>query len=686
MKDNNLTIKQLQIIFIFIFGIILYANTWQFGFASDDTMMITKNNFTKGGIDGLKKIFTTDAFAGFLGEGKDLLSGGRYRPLSQVIFNIEYSLFGLSPTLWHIQNTLFFAFAMVLVYLTLLKLFRTNPIKWYSIAFITTLFATAHPLNTEVVANIKSFDLILSLIFSFTALYYSLKYYDSPKTKFLIIIFISLFLGTLSKETSLTFLGVIPLAILFFRKFEKKEFVIVFGTLLLSIIAYFALRISLLGMMKSVEVNELLNNPFLEATIGQKYATIIYTWWHYISLYLFPNNLTHDYYPYTIGLYDWSSPVVILTTILFISMTLWSLWKLFLVIFKKHDRNPVAFGWLFFIMVFSISSNLFVSIGAFMNERFIFIADIGWAIILAYFILYMAKKSEQTMFITLLISIPILGLFSLVTVTRNYAWENDYTLFTTDVIVSKGSAKCNVSAGGKSYEKALETKSEIEKNNLLNDAERFLKAGIRIHKTYTQAYVLLGNVYFEKANYPMAFEYYKLGVLLGDNKDVKVNILALGTKTHQTKQYDISNKALDYYTSKFGFNSQAYYFKADNLLLNNNIDSAIIVLNQLMKQDSTYAEAYNKMGEIYGRYKNNLQASEYYLIKAYELDPSNPSICENLGVMNGINGNVDQAIFFFEKAIANSENPTNQLYQNLSGSYKAAGRLAESEAALKKIR
>ncbi len=686
MGNNKLTIKQLQVIFIFIFGIILYANTWQFGFASDDTMMITDNNFTKGGFEGIKKIFTTDAFAGFLGEGKNLLSGGRYRPLSQLIFNIEYSIFGLSPTLWHIQNTLFFAFAMVLVYLTLIKLFRTNPIKWYSIAFITTLLATAHPLNTEVVANIKSFDLILSLIFSFTALYYSLKYYDSHKPKYLIIVFIALFLGTLSKETSLTFLGVIPLAILFFRRFEMKEFSVLFGTILLSIIAYFALRISLLGMPKSVEVSELLNNPFLEASFSQKYATIIYTWWHYISLYLFPNNLTHDYYPYTLGLYDWSSPVVILTTILFISMTLWSLWKLYLVVFKNHFSNFVAFGWLFFILVFSISSNLLVSIGAFMNERFIFIANIGWAIILAYFILYAAKKGKQTMFISLAISIPLLSLFSLVTVTRNYAWQDDYTLFTTDVVVSKGSAKCNVSAGGKSYEKAQVTKNEIEKQKLLDDAERYLKAGINIHKTYNQAYILLGNVYFEKANFPMAFEYYKQSILLGDNKDAKVNILALGNKTHQIKQYELSNTVLDYYTSTFGYNSQAYYFKADNLLLNNNIDSAIIVLNQLLKKDSTYAEAYNKMGEIYGRFKNNFQASEYYLIKAYEIAPSNPSICENLGVLNGINGNIDQSIFFFEKAIANSKSPKNQLYQNLAASYKNAGREAEAEAILKKIK
>ena len=636
-------------------------------------MMITENVFTKGGMEGIYKILTTDAFAGFLGEGKDLLSGGRYRPLSQVIFNIEYSLFGLSPTLWHIQNTIFFAFAMVLVYLTLLKLFRTTKIKWYSIAFIASLIATAHPLNTEVVANIKSLDLLLSLIFSFLALYYSLKYYDNEKPKYLFITFISLLLGSLSKETSLTFLGAIPLAVLFFRPFEKKTFLTLFSTVAMSIFAYFALRISLIGIPKSLDVNELLNNPFLEASIGQKYATIIYSWWHYLELYLFPHNLTHDYYPYTFGLFDWNNAIVIVSLTVFASMTVWSLWKLYQSVTDKKYGNFVAFGWLFFMMVFSVSSNLFVSIGAFMNERFIFIADIGWALIMAYMVLYISKKMQQPIFITFGIAIPLLAMFSLATISRNYAWQDDYILFTTDVKVSANSAKCNVSAGGKSYERAKETTDNSTREVLLLNAETYIKKGISIYPQNIQAYILLGNVYFEQGKYTKSFAQYITAYNYGNRKDSKTNILALGNKTHIEKQYELSNSVLHYYRNKFGYNSDAEYFIADNYLNLNKLDTAILTLNMIIKTDSNYAEAYNKMGEIYGRYKNNLQASEYYLIKGYEIDPSNASICENLGVLNGIRGNLKQSIFFFEKAVANSEKPSKQLLHNLENTYKSAG-------------
>ncbi|MCK5846694.1 MAG: glycosyltransferase family 39 protein [Bacteroidales bacterium] len=673
MPIKALNIKLLQIIIIFSFGVLLYVNTWDFDFASDDTMMITDNKFTKGGIEGIYKIFTTDAFAGFLGEGKHLLSGGRYRPLSQVIFNIEYSLFGLSPSLWHIQNTLLFALAMVLVYLSLLKLFNTTKIQWHSLAFITTLIATAHPLNTEVVANIKSLDLILSLLFSFIALFYSLKYYDTEKLKYLAIIFISLFLGTLSKETSLTFLGVIPLSILFFRRFERKELLAIIGTLAFSIITYFVLRIYFVGIPRSIDVTELLNNPFLEATIGEKYATIIYTWWHYIELYIFPHNLTHDYYPYTIGITNWGNTVVITTLVLFVSTTLWSLWKLYNIIFNGQYSNYVAFGWLFFIFVFSISSNLFVSIGAFMNERFIFIADIGLAIIMAYFILYASKRANQPQFVSFAIAIPLISLFSLITISRNYAWQDDYTLFTTDVKVSANSAKCNVSAGGKSYEKAKNTNNKSEKEILLRDAETYLKKGIKIYPKYTQAYTLLGNVYFVKGEYTKSFANYIHSVELGETKDSKTNILALGIKTHQEQKYNLSNTILEYYEKEYSANSNSQYYIADNYLHMNNMDTSILILINLIKNDSKYAEAYNKLGEIYGRYLNDMQLSELYLLKGYEIEPINASICENLGVLNGIKGNLQKSIFFFEKAIDNSEKPSKQLLQNLENTYRNAG-------------
>ncbi|MBE0640560.1 MAG: tetratricopeptide repeat protein, partial [Bacteroidales bacterium] len=78
-------------------AIVLYANTLPLDYALDDTLILTGNEFTKQGIRGIPEIMTNDAFTGFFGKQKSLVAGGRYRPLSQVMFAIEYELFGFNP-------------------------------------------------------------------------------------------------------------------------------------------------------------------------------------------------------------------------------------------------------------------------------------------------------------------------------------------------------------------------------------------------------------------------------------------------------------------------------------------------------------------------------------------------------------------------------------------------------------
>jgi len=87
MKQN----KKIYLI-LFIFTFLLYGNTLTHDFALDDAIVITDNDFTKKGIRGIPDILTNDTFTGFFGVKKNLVSGGRYRPLSLVLFAIEYQL------------------------------------------------------------------------------------------------------------------------------------------------------------------------------------------------------------------------------------------------------------------------------------------------------------------------------------------------------------------------------------------------------------------------------------------------------------------------------------------------------------------------------------------------------------------------------------------------------------------
>lgn len=81
----------LPILCLFIISAGVYANTLWHDYALDDQMVIYENKFVTAGVDSIGKIMTSDAFEGFFGErGSKLISGGRYRPLTFIVFALEW--------------------------------------------------------------------------------------------------------------------------------------------------------------------------------------------------------------------------------------------------------------------------------------------------------------------------------------------------------------------------------------------------------------------------------------------------------------------------------------------------------------------------------------------------------------------------------------------------------------------
>ena len=209
---------------VFVFAFLLYADTLDLKYTLDDSMIITENSFTKKGFSGMVEIFTNDAFVGFLGKN-NLLPGGRYRPLSQAMFAIEKEFFGFNPFMGHLINILWYAFTCMLLYIVLMKLFKNvASVQWYlTIPFIASLLFAAHPLHTEVVANIKGRDEILCLFFSLLTVYFILQYLEKRKIYLLVVNLFLFLLAILSKENAFTFLAVIPLIMYVFTGSRGRE-------------------------------------------------------------------------------------------------------------------------------------------------------------------------------------------------------------------------------------------------------------------------------------------------------------------------------------------------------------------------------------------------------------------------------------------------------------------------------
>jgi len=418
------------------FAFLLYAQCIPYGYVLDDKIVLSENEYTTSGLSGIADIFRYDTFQGYFSERKDLLEGGRYRPLSLVTFAIETEIAGLNPKVSHSINTILYGICVWLVYLLMNLLVGGKNKWWWSIPFLTAIIYLVHPVHTEAVANIKGRDELMAMIFALLTTIASVRYGINGKIKHLIFAAILFMLGILSKENVITFLAVIPLAMWVFGKGSMKRIATTFGILFSVFAIYLFTRYQIFGyILGDNEVTDIMNNPFADMDASQKFGSKLYTMYEYLRLSFVPHPFTHDYYPYHIpkvGVFGHWKPIAAI--IMHVALLVYSVMG-----FKKH--RVISFSIWFYIVTISIVSNFVVGVGTFMNERFIFISSMGVCLVIAYLLMKASEKWKAGLAYTL--AGCILLLFSVKTITRVPVWESALTLNQAAVKVSTKSARSN---------------------------------------------------------------------------------------------------------------------------------------------------------------------------------------------------------------------------------------------------
>ena len=671
---------RLQYVIVLLFSILLYSNTLFFGYALDDGLFIGDNKITKKGLHGLKEMFTTDAFYGVYGDQvKILLPGGRYRPLSQLMFAIEYQLFGLNPFVGHLFNVILYGLLCLLVLKVLKIIFEKYDGKqWYfSLPFIAALLFACHPLHTEVVANIKGRDEILSLLGSMGTLYFILRYRHREKSVYMLYAFVAFFLALIAKENSITFLALIPLTLFFMYKGSIKKHFMAFLPLASATIIYFILRFNALGFGSvGVVSNELLNNPFVGVGLSAKMATILFTWGKYLLLLLFPHPLTHDYYPKQIPIVGFGNIWVL------ISMAVYAFLFVYGVI-RIWKRDIFAYAILLFLITFSISSNLVFNIGTFMNERFMFVPLLGFAIIIAYLVNKYLSKSKAIV-IGQIGLIILVTLYSVKTFSRNFAWKDSLTLYSTDVKTSVNSAKVNVGVGELLIKSVNEKTPEAEMKNTVNRALEYVKRGLEIYPGFKAGWIYLGYGQHLLKDYNNSRISLEEALKITNTDSDAISYLYNDALTcYHSKNYAQAEDNFKTLIKYVPDNKEYLYLLAEIYTNTNKVDSSIIILKEVTAKYPTYDKAFNKLGEIYGRIFNNLDTSVYYLHKAYDLNPASLETLRNLGTAYGIGRDFQKSIKYLLEAEKIA--PTDKdILNKLAITYKNTGDLKlSSEYAIK---
>jgi hypothetical protein len=353
----------------------------------------------------------------------------------------------------------------------------------------------AHPLHSEAVANIKGRDEILALLLSLAALQAYLKSFDTGRGWLGWLAGLYLLLGMFAKENALTFLAVLPFTAWFLQKAPLRRIGSGVIPLAVAALVFIIVRYKALGFMldHGKAVGDLMNNPFLGMSASDKIATIFLTLGWYVKLLFWPYPLTHDYYPYHVPRVSWTDWKALASLGMYLVLGIWAVLNL------KRRRIP-AYAAVYWLLTLSIVSNLFVSVGTFMNERFAFMPSVAFSLLAAWFLAekmpaWFKELPHRPYVLGVGVLALLTGALSWLTIRRVPDWKDALSLNRSAVRTSPNSARSHCFYVTALYENVyLKTKDPAEKAGLVDTMEYHIGRSLEINPDYGSALVMKGAI------------------------------------------------------------------------------------------------------------------------------------------------------------------------------------------------
>ncbi|HNW69994.1 MAG TPA: tetratricopeptide repeat protein [Bacteroidales bacterium] len=656
LPADPITIRKIKTtlgIIIIAFALLLYVQSVFFDYACDDISVIPENNLVQQGFSAIPTLLTTDRLFG-ANDGSERMP--EYRPVPMILFAMEWQFFPDNPHIYHLMNVLLYALTCWLLFLVLCKLFKSRNLI---LPFACTLLFAAHPVHTEVVANIKSLDEILCFLFALLSAWLFIAVLEKRSVLKFVTASVCFFFSLLSKETGIAFLIIIPL-ILFMsaEKTDRKK--LLFNTAALTVVsvAFLIIRFQVLAAFPKDKM-EVLNSSYYNSLLAapdflSQKATAFYMLLRYVFLLIFPYNLSYDYSFAVIQNQQILSPGAIAGIVLYLFIGIYA-------IIKIRKKDPIAFAILFFLLTLAPVSNIFFLIHWTMAERFLFMPSLGFCLVLALLLIKITKteiykskfktigqliKTNAGLFILLCI---ITGLYSFRTTTRNPDWKDSTALFSHDVKVVPNSARAHFNYGNV----LLFTLYPQEKNperqlGLLKSAVKEYAAAATIFPDFSYAYYYLGGAYFKLGDAGNAIINYEKAARYFHPAAPAPLYCDLGLLYCNEKQYGKATSILDTCVKYYPGHTDAYAKKSFVYLSEGKNEEAIAECDKLLKIDPENIFAYMNKGCGYINMKQYAQGIEA-LNQGLKIDSTNAECLRFLGIAYMNLGDSLTASRYFEK-------------------------------------
>jgi len=658
---------------------VVYANSIPNKWAVDDAVVVHENRFVKRGIKGLDSLFTQEMLVATTDVQQQAIAGGRWRPLTPMLFALGAEIFASDkiengkqvkdkagfvlkdvsekthlPHVLHFFNVLCYALLCGFLYEILLLLLNPTQDKANHkanfVALVATLLYTLHPLHTEAVANVKGLDEILTLFGALGTLYACVKIHYTEKLLYkglwATVGVISFFLALLAKETAVTFLIIIPLALYFFTKEKTEKIALYLVPLCIVASIYWGLRQQAVAKAQLIgfKTMHLMNDPFLvlnekaqfeplfsgsqlrklvntsEQTLvkmpySSQLATNIYTFGLYLKLLVVPYPLTFDYYPRHIAVKDFWDISVLFSLLLHSFLVFWTFKGL-------KSKNIISFGLLFYFITFSIVSNIIFPIGTNMAERFMFMPSVGMCLVMAILLYEFSQRWQiKNVFWGLgLISLVCSGLV----VARNPVWKDNLTLMQNDLKTSQNSGKIKADLVEVSLQKIYTELKNNHSQELNIKQTEALQNLLPLCEEALAIFPMYGMVWFN---------YARINQLLAQTPQSsdKEKFTYLHTALEAYKQTQLYTPITLQKTQKEYMSlclAELGRFYGQKL---GKLSEATAYLHEAEKQDNQNAEVYFLLATAYS-IKGEFEKSVNYAEKSYALRPTHIETKENLAI------------------------------------------------------
>lgn len=622
-------------IIICVVALFQYGNTFEHDYAWDDAIVITGNSRVQQGLSDPSEFFRNI-------KSNEIQHRYGYRPISLISFALDIELSEMTPKTGHVMNVLYYAFLCCLIFYFLKRMF---PEKGTLFSIIVVGLFLIHPVHVEVVANIKSRDEILAMIFGILSMIFFLNFLENQKRNYLYeaLTLLALVLSFLSKENGITFVGIL-LLIAYFKNSERIKSIMKFGLPIIGGVLLLAIRFYVYSdsmfenqateLLETFQYREdgFLGNPLTDATgFMQILPNVLNILIKDLGLLLFPITLVHDYGFSHSTIVAWSNPLVIVSLVFHLGL-------IYVVIREFKKKSILLFGILFYFITLSVYLHI-IQVGPdYMGERFLFISSLGFLIAIVILIERISKASFNSDSEPIWkngkakVAFTIIGIFFLLgfvkTINRNKAWENNRVLFETDLLALKDCARTQYNYASMLHEEYYKNPTKAKQEKIIYHYQ----CAVDISDRSMTAMLDLGKAYMEFEQVSKGKEVFEQAIIA--HEGLAAPLMMMGQYYNSQEQYV---ESLNEYkkAEKLAKLPSIFYWKAVCYMKLDDMDNAIASIEEGDKHNPTEAGYYVLMSDLYRFKKQNKKALQA-INKALEISPNDTSILEKLNSLKAL--------------------------------------------------